>query len=190
MLYIVRQVAALVVVASLFLTAEALPSVTKDLARGSDPSLYIHPSFVPTTVNETEDALESHWKDPFTGAAQVQFICDSQLPFENDNPGALIDDCKAAMNELLGMRGYWDCSEWVSGNSFKYFSLFGKGTCQVSVASLMNSPARIGNGDVYAWISKTIQDHKQGNTAAAQGDTDCNGSKVYWSLSSRKGSSG
>ncbi|KAI0601522.1 hypothetical protein F4775DRAFT_589301 [Biscogniauxia sp. FL1348] len=188
MTYIIRQVVALAAAASLFLMANALPSAIKHLARGSDSPLYIHPSFVPTTANETTDSLEARWKANFQGGAdQQQFICDAQLPYRDPNPGALVDDCKAAMNDLLGMRGYWECSEWVSGHNFKYFELFSRGTCHVSVMSYKDEPTRIGNGDIYAWLTNTVKEHSQGNKAAAQGDAKCGDVKMAWSISSKAG---
>ncbi|KAI1639072.1 hypothetical protein F4809DRAFT_638962 [Biscogniauxia mediterranea] len=190
MLYIVRQVVALAAVASLFLMANALPGAINNLARGSDSPLYIHPSFVPTPANETTDSLEARWKTTFKGADQQMFICEAQLPYRDPNPGALVDDCKAAMNDLLGMRGYWECSGWVNGNSFKYLELFSRGTCHVSVMSYKDAPTRIGNGDVYAFLTNTVKEHSQGNVAAAQGDAQCDDVKLVWSISSKAGAKG
>ncbi|KAI1499844.1 hypothetical protein F5X99DRAFT_410631 [Biscogniauxia marginata] len=175
-------------VASLFLAAEAIPGATNKQARdAASPSVYKHPGFVPSSTNETVPSLKARFEADFKGTGNQQFTCQSMTVKSDPNPGAKISDCRDGMADLLKMPGYWDCKDWVKDNNFHFFELYGKGTCHFSVAGTKDSPTSIGNGDVYAFIYKTVTDYAQGDSAAAQGTMQCGDNKIYWSVSSKVG---
>lgn len=120
--------------AAFALTATAFP-VESDDKDNTEPTLSLGPHFV--HYNNVSAAAEAHparlqarFDKSFTPANNMQVLCDGATVGEGSNYRSKESDCKAAVNKLGTMNGYWECSGWTDGSNLRYFVLFEYGTCK------------------------------------------------------------
>ncbi|KAH9905409.1 hypothetical protein F4778DRAFT_729907 [Xylariomycetidae sp. FL2044] len=96
--------------------------------------------------------------------------------------------CEQALQVLLQSNGYFDCSEWTDGQQqYRWGKVWSwSNGCSVWVMATggKDQTTRIGNGDIYAWIKKTMDEHREGDWIGARGNMDCGGNSIKWEINS------
>lgn len=120
--------------ATFALTATALP-LESDGKDNTEPTLSLGPHFVHyNNVSATAEAdpglLQARFDKSFTGASNMQVMCEGATVGEGSQYRSKESDCQAAVKKLATMNGHWECTGWTDGSNLRYFVLFEYGTCK------------------------------------------------------------
>lgn len=167
-------------------SARSVPSgyIERTVTRpdGTNATAFLREDFVATADHQTSQVqarnLDKRFYSDFVRTADHQYLCAYQSDYCNtDFDSPVVEDCELLMDVLLETPGYWEVGGWDEG-TFEPLTFLE--TCIVAVsrtddrakeeakfdhplppretsAARLTIPNRIGDGDVYAWLSRTTQ---------------------------------
>ncbi|KAI1328818.1 hypothetical protein F5Y16DRAFT_398032 [Xylariaceae sp. FL0255] len=112
-----------------------------------------------SSVNATE-LFHQTW----IHTGEVEFLCTFDKWIPGGGIGGTVADCKAAMNDLLAMRGYWQFDEWAAPNNpLPQYEIYSYLSCKVYATAFVDITTNIGTGDIYALIEQGVKNAVNGN---------------------------